>query len=131
MLTYPNCVELNNAAELATSQLEIDRLRAELADYDREFQQLKNQDITIRRLEEQLEEFDSNIESKVEDELKRRTLEVEELANNRINEVVELQKIAERRLLAALEASSKAQMQAEQVLIRSLSTLILAYTLIS
>ena len=116
---------MNNAAELATSQLEIDRLRAELADYDREFQQLKNQDITIRRLEEQLEEFDNNIESKVEDELKRRTLEVEELANNRINEVVELQKIAERRLLAALEASSKAQMQAEQVPIHSLSTLIL------
>lgn len=106
---------MNNAAELATSQLEIDRLRAALADYDREFQQLKNQDITIRRLEEQLEEFDRNIESKIEDELTRRTSEVEELASGRINEVVELQKIAERRLLAALEASSKAQMQAEQV----------------
>lgn len=114
-------IEMNNAAELATSQLEIDRLRAELADYDREFQQLKNQDITIRRLEEQLEEFNENMDLKVEDELRRRTLEVEEVANSRINEVVELQKIAERRLLAALEASSKAQMQAEQVHTHSLN----------
>jgi homeobox protein cut-like len=39
----------------STNTLEIERLKAELAQYDEEFQQLKNQDITIRRLEEQLQ----------------------------------------------------------------------------
>jgi homeobox protein cut-like len=35
-------------ASSSTNQLEIERLRAELLQYDEEFQQLKNQDITIR-----------------------------------------------------------------------------------
>jgi len=49
--------------------LEIERLKGEIAQYDIEFQQLKNQDITIRRLEEQLEEYKINVEEKVQKEI--------------------------------------------------------------
>lgn len=52
-------------AATSTHGLEIERLRAELVQYDEEFQQLKNQDITIRRLEEQLQEYRDRIEDKV------------------------------------------------------------------
>lgn len=49
----------------STQQLEIDRLKKELSQYDEEFQQLKNQDITIRRLEDQIADFQESIEDQV------------------------------------------------------------------
>lgn len=49
----------------STQQLEIDRLTRELGQYDEEFQQLKNQDITIRRLEDQIADFRNSIEDQV------------------------------------------------------------------
>ena len=49
----------------SSQQLEIDRLKKELSQYDEEFQQLKNQDITIRRLEDQVEVFRESIEDQV------------------------------------------------------------------
>ena len=49
----------------SSQQLEIDRLKNELSQYDEEFQQLKNQDITIRRLEDQVNEFRDSIEDQV------------------------------------------------------------------
>jgi chromosome segregation ATPase len=98
----------------STHQLEIERLRAELSQYDEEFQQLKNQDITIRRLEEQLQEFKLNIEDKVAEAVKERSREVEETADGRINEMREVQRGSERRLAAALESLRQAQQSADR-----------------
>jgi homeobox protein cut-like len=53
------CIEALTASTLSQSShtLEIERLRSELRQYDDEFRQLKNQDITIRRLEDQIAEY--------------------------------------------------------------------------
>jgi hypothetical protein len=48
---------MNNLLNGSTHTLEIERLRGELQQYDEEFQRLKNQDITIRRLEDQLSDL--------------------------------------------------------------------------
>ena len=98
----------------STNQLEIERLRSELAQYDQEFQQLKNQDITIRRLEDQLAEFRERIEDKVQEEVARRTGEVEEASANKVAECRELQRAAEKRLAAAVEAMRQAQGSADR-----------------
>jgi len=94
--------------------LEIERLKGEIAQYDIEFQQLKNQDITIRRLEEQLEEYKINVEEKVQKEIAKYALEVEERANEKVKDMSELQKAAERRLTGAIETMKQAQASAER-----------------
>jgi hypothetical protein len=75
---------------------------------------LKNQDITIRRLEDQLAEFKDQIEDKVAEEVDRRVLEVEHHAESRIGEIREAQKTAEKRLAAALESMKQAQSSTER-----------------
>jgi small-conductance mechanosensitive channel len=55
-----------NVMQSSSQLFEIERLKSELAQYDVEFSQLKNQDITIRRLEDQIEDFKENIEDKVQ-----------------------------------------------------------------
>lgn len=88
--------------ESSTHQLEIERLKNEIKQYDAEFQQLKNQDITIRRLEDQIEEYKSSIEEKVEDEVGRRITDIEAKAENKIMEVKAAHYGAEKRLASAL-----------------------------
>lgn len=100
---------INMVAATSTNQLEIERLRGELAQYDEEFQLLKNQDITIRRLEDQLEEYRDQIEDKVLEEVFKRTSLVEEQAESRINEVREVQRVAEKRLATVVESMRQAQ----------------------
>ncbi len=94
--------------------LEIERLRGELKQYDEEFQQLKNQDITIRRLEDQLQEFKDQNEVKVADEVATRVGEVEQQAERRISEVKEAQRTSEKRLAAAIESMKQAQHSADR-----------------
>ena len=48
---------------LAAEAVEVEGLRQQIADYDREFTSLKNQEATIRRLERQLREVDSKSET--------------------------------------------------------------------
>ena len=105
------CIEglINMVAATSTNQLEIERLKGELAQYDQEFQLLKNQDITIRRLEDQLQEYKEQIEDKVIEEVMKRTSLVEEEAEIRIGEVREVQKVAEKRLAAVVESMRQAQ----------------------
>lgn len=98
----------------STNQLEIERLRSELLQYDQEFQQLKNQDITIRRLEDQLAEFRNGIEDKVQEEVNRRTTEVDEASATKVSECRELQRAAEKRLAAAVESMRQAQASADR-----------------
>jgi homeobox protein cut-like len=98
----------------STYQLEIQRLESELKQYDEEFQQLKNQDITIRRLEDQIQEFKDSIEDKVAEAVALRTVEIEELSESKIGEIQELQKMAEKRLAAAVESMKAAQLSADR-----------------
>lgn len=95
--------------ESASFQLEIEKLHNEIKQYDDEFQQLKNQDITIRRLEDQIEEYKDSIEDKVEEEVTRRSAEIEAEAENRIMEVKGAHYGAEKRLASALEELKQAR----------------------
>lgn len=104
-------IQLSNTS---THQLEIERLRVELAQYDQEFQQLKNQDITIRRLEDQLEEFQEKFDDKVSAAVVKQAEEAEERASQRVEEMKESQKALEKRLAAAVEAMRQAQISAER-----------------
>ena len=105
---------VNMVAATSTNQLEIERLKGELDQYDKEFQLLKNQDITIRRLEDQLEEYRSQIEDKVMEEVYKRTSDVEGQAEMKINEIRDVQKTAERRLAAVVESMKQAQSSADR-----------------
>ena len=110
------CIEglINTVMTGSTNQLEIERLRSELSQYDAEFQQLKNQDITIRRLEDSLAEFKEQNEDKIEEEVAKRMLEVEAAADGRIAEVLEHQRTVEKRYAAAMEAMQQAQHSADR-----------------
>lgn len=110
------CIEglINTVMTGSTNQLEIERLRSELSQYDVEFQQLKNQDITIRRLEDSLAEFKEQNEDKIEEEVAKRVLEVEARADGRIAEVLETQRTVERRYAAAMESMQQAQHSADR-----------------
>lgn len=112
---YPILEQLTSTiSNSLTYPLEIERLKGEIAQYDIEFQQLKNQDITIRRLEEQLEEYKINVEEKVQKEIAKYALEVEDRADEKVRDIMELQKAAERRLAGAIEAMKQAQASAER-----------------
>jgi len=112
---YPVFEQLTSAVSNSLMYpLEIERLKGEIAQYDIEFQQLKNQDITIRRLEEQLEEYKTNVEEKVQKEIAKYSIEIEEHAEQKVRDIIELQKAAERRLTGAVEAMKQAQASAER-----------------
>lgn len=110
------CIEglINTVMTGSTNQLEIERLRSELAQYEEEFQQLKNQDITIRRLEDKLAEFKEQNEDKIAEEVAKRVVEVEARADGRIAEVMEVQRTVERRYSAAMESLQQAQHSADR-----------------
>lgn len=105
---------ITQLSSTSTHQLEIERLRAELAQYDLEFQQLKNQDITIRRLEDQLEDFQDKFDDKVNAAVANQAEEAEERASQRVDDMKESQKALEKRLAAAVEAMRQAQISAER-----------------
>lgn len=105
---------VNMVAATSTNQLEIERLKGELDQYDKEFQLLKNQDITIRRLEDQLEEYREQIEDKVMEEVYKRTSDIEGQAEVKISEIRDVQKTAERRLAAVVESMKQAQSSADR-----------------
>lgn len=102
----------NNVLSGSTHELEIERLRSELRQYDEEFQRLKNQDITIRRLEDSLQELREQNESKILQEVKDRVGDIEEKCIQRVKEVErqcrEETRMSERRLQAANENMQRA-----------------------
>mmetsp|Transcript_35227 Transcript_35227/g.65701 ORF Transcript_35227/g.65701 Transcript_35227/m.65701 type:complete len:766 (-) Transcript_35227:1175-3472(-) len=98
----------------SSQQLEIDRLQKELSQYDEEFQQLKNQDITIRRLEDQIAVFHDSIEDQVNEEVAKQVAEVEAACALTVAEVREHHRAAEKRLAASLEATQSAQQAADR-----------------
>lgn len=97
----------------STYQLEVEKLKAELIQYELEFQQLKNQDITIRKLEEAIQEYKDNIDVKVQEEIQRSLVEIESQYEHKLNAVHDLQRAAEKRLATSLEMQRLAQEQAD------------------
>lgn len=95
-------------------QIEIEKLKNEISQYEKEFQNLKNQDITIRRLEDQLSDYKLRIEDKVVEEVNKRTSEMEDHSESRIATIYEVQKAAEKRLASAIESMKQAQISAER-----------------
>jgi len=98
----------------STHILEIKRLKAELSQYEEEFQQLKNQDITIRHLENQIEEYREKFAEKLEQELAVHVANADERAELKVQEVLDNQHILERRLNEAVDAMRQARSSAER-----------------
>jgi homeobox protein cut-like len=105
---------LQSLSSTSTYQLDIKKLKSEISQYEKEFQQLKNQDITIRRLEDQLNEYKLKIEDKVTEEVNKRVTDLEEQMEEKVANVREIQKAAEKRLALAVESMKQAQASAEQ-----------------
>ncbi|KAL9189452.1 hypothetical protein ACHAXT_009127 [Thalassiosira profunda] len=68
---------------------ELIRLRGEVAEYEVEFRGLKNQDITIRKLESKIEELEDNKEEEIQKELKKAQEELAESEGRRAAEALE------------------------------------------
>jgi homeobox protein cut-like len=110
------CIDslINTVLSASTYQLEIGRLKAEISQYEEEFQQLKNQDITIRRLEDQLEEFRDQNEEKVLEEVARRVMEIEMQTEQKVLESKEMQRNLEKKVLFAMESMKQAQLATDR-----------------
>lgn len=98
----------------SANQLEIEKLKTELHQYEEEFQQLKNQDITIRRLEDKLHEYQNQNEEQIEEEVSRRMVLVDAQANDRISEILQRQQTIERRYNSTLEALQEAKLSTDR-----------------
>lgn len=93
---------------------EIERLKAELAQYDEEFQTLKNQEITIRRLEEEINAYKTKGDEKLQEELNKQVSVIQQQANQEILEIKEMSKSMEKRLSLALESAKSAQLASDR-----------------
>jgi hypothetical protein len=74
----------------AASSLELEKLKAEVAAYEAEFKELKNQDITIRTLEEKLEDLEEAMDKQVALQVEAAKAELEAEASRRVDEVMPL-----------------------------------------
>jgi homeobox protein cut-like len=113
--------------------LEIVKLKKELDEYEEEFLRLKNQEVTIRKLEDQIQDLQATIEGKVTsnrsspcyvlthaclqvaEAIERMTTEIREQARAEVSEAVQHQHMLERRLTAAGEALAEAQRAGKSV----------------
>lgn len=98
----------------STTQLENERLKAELGQYDEEFRQLKNQDITIRRLEDQLAEYQEQNEDKIAEEVKKKAEDIQQRAANKLSEMKEVQVSVEKQMAMTVQAMKQAQDSADR-----------------
>jgi len=85
----------------AATELEMLKLRGEIEAYEAEFKVLKNQDISIRTLEEQVEDLEESMERKVAEQLEVVKSELEVETARKVEEVLEREAILEQRLLQA------------------------------
>jgi hypothetical protein len=92
----------------------IEKLQSDLQHYEEEFQCLKNQDITIRKLEEQIQEFKFNNNEKIMEELTKHQQELDLEAEQKISHCYSLQQIAEKRLSVAQDSLKAARLNAEK-----------------
>lgn len=73
-------------------------MRSEVAEYEVEFRGLKNQDITIRKLESKIEELEDNKEEEIQKELKKAQEELAESEGRRATEALEREAATARKL---------------------------------
>jgi homeobox protein cut-like len=86
---------------------ELIQLRREVAEYEVEFRSLKNQDITIRKLEKRIEELQAAGEDELNDQLEKAKQELQETEGRRTTEALEREAAMERRV-QTLELQLKA-----------------------
>ncbi|KAL3798795.1 hypothetical protein HJC23_004583 [Cyclotella cryptica] len=77
---------------------ELIRLRGEVAEYEVEFRGLKNQDITIRKLESKIAELEEKKEEEIQKELKKAQEELAESEGRRATEALEREAATARKL---------------------------------
>ena len=94
-----------NAAE----REELIQLRREVAEYEVEFRSLKNQDITIRRLETKIAEMERSSEEQMQARLEEARQELAETEGRRATEALEREAAAERRV-----AKTELELRAER-----------------
>ena len=87
---------------------ELISLRKEVAEYEVEFRSLKNQDITIRKLEARIAEMQTAGEENLKEELEKHKQELEETEGRRVAEALEREAALERKV-QALELQLKAE----------------------
>ena len=88
---------IQNVSSSSIHQLEIEKLKIELSQYEEEFSLLKNQDITIRKLEDQINDYKIKVEDLVTDEVSKKVSELEEKSEMKISHILEVQKATEKR----------------------------------
>ena len=81
---------------------EVTRLKAELAEYETEFSSLKNQDITIRQLEERLRGFEDDVEQQVADAIAEREQELRASLDREL-EAARLREVEREKALASAQ----------------------------
>ena len=87
---------------------ELISLRKEVSEYEVEFRSLKNQDITIRKLEARIAELQTAGEENLKEELEKHKQELEETEGRRVAEALEREAALERKV-QALELQLKAE----------------------
>eukprot|EP00752_Nemacystus_decipiens_P018208 g16337.t1 len=97
----------------AASELEVQKLQAELAEYEEEFNKLKNQDITIRGLEDKIAELEDGAEANVEQEADARLKEVQEAADAKMEAAREREAQLERSLQVSEDTLAEARQAAD------------------
>ena len=88
---------------------ELIRLRREVAEYEVEFRSLKNQDITIRKLEARIVELQEAGEEELKEQLEKAKQELAETEGRRATEALEREAAMERRV-QTLELQLKAEL---------------------
>lgn len=98
-------IESDSESELRARILTLEQ---ELKDYDDEVAGLKNQDITIRHLQETINDFENNIEDMVQKKVDEQVKDLTERASDRVDEAQQRQDEAERRCVVAQERLQEA-----------------------
>jgi homeobox protein cut-like len=97
----------NSALSLAERE-ELIQLRSEVAEYEVEFKGLKNQDITIRKLEAKIEQLEKDREHEIQTELAKAREELAEVEGRRAAEALEREAVTSRKV-QSLELQLRAE----------------------
>ena len=97
--------------DLLKAKTENSKLKAEIEEYESEISNLKNQDITIRKLERKIAECEKGIESKIESAVNAREAQLEEDAEHQLFNASRERAVLETRILDADASISELQRQ--------------------
>jgi homeobox protein cut-like len=98
----------NNSALSLVEREELIQLRSEVAEYEVEFKSLKNQDITIRKLETKIEQLENDREHEIQTELSKAREELAEVEGRRATEALEREASTSRKV-QSLELQLRAE----------------------